>query len=74
MRESWTISVPEAGERLGLKSKDSAYAAAAAGQIPTIRVGKLLRVPVAMLERMVGIEPTATKLGASRTRRPVRRE
>jgi len=51
MREPWTISVPEAGERLGLKSKDSAYQAAAAGQIPTIRIGKLLRVPVAALER-----------------------
>jgi hypothetical protein len=57
MRENWTISVPEAGARLGLKSKDSAYAAAAKGEIPTIRIGKLLRVPVARFERMLGIEP-----------------
>lgn len=47
-----TITVPEAGERLGL-SRNTAYAAAKAGQLPTIRIGKLLRVPVASLQRML---------------------
>ena len=47
-----TITVPEAGELLGL-SRNSAYAAAKAGQLPTIRIGKLLRVPLGALERML---------------------
>ncbi len=47
-----TISVPEAGRDLGL-SRNSAYAAAARGEIPTIRIGRKLRVPVQALERML---------------------
>ena len=47
-----TISVPQAGRRyLGL-SRGAAYAAAGRGEIPTLRVGKLLRVPVKAMERM----------------------
>jgi excisionase family DNA binding protein len=46
--------VPEAGEMLGL-NRNAAYAAAKRGDIPTIRIGKLIRVPKAafnlMLER-----------------------
>jgi excisionase family DNA binding protein len=50
----WTISVPEAARKYyGIKSKDAAYAAARAGTIPIIRVGRLLRVPVAALERFL---------------------
>jgi excisionase family DNA binding protein len=44
------ISVPEAGKRLGI-GRSAAYAAAAAGQLPTIRIGNLLRVPLAVLQR-----------------------
>lgn len=41
-----TLSVPEAGKRyLGL-SRNAAYAAADRGEIPVIRIGRLLRVPV----------------------------
>ncbi len=48
-----TISVPEAGRvYLGI-GRDAAYQAAAAGQIPTIRIGRLLRVPVIAMERML---------------------
>lgn len=48
-----TISVPEAGRiYLGI-GRDSSYQAAAAGQIPTIRIGRLLRVPVIAMERML---------------------
>lgn len=47
-----TCSVPEAGRMLGL-SRCSAYAAAANGEIPVIRIGRLVRVPIAALERMV---------------------
>jgi excisionase family DNA binding protein len=48
-----TLSVPEAGKRyLGL-SRGAAYRAAAAGTIPAIRVGRLLKVPVASMERLL---------------------
>jgi excisionase family DNA binding protein len=56
MEQEWTITVPEAAERLGIH-RDSAYAAAAKGQIPTIRIGKRLLVPIAAFERMLGIDP-----------------
>jgi hypothetical protein len=48
-----TITVPEAGRRYFGLSRASAYAAAANGQIPTIRIGRLLRVPIVALERML---------------------
>jgi hypothetical protein len=50
-----TISVPEAGRRYFGLSRGSSYAAAANGQIPTIRIGRILRVPVIALERMLEI-------------------
>jgi excisionase family DNA binding protein len=46
------ISVVEAGKRLGL-GRSAAYQAAAKGELPTIRIGGLLRVPMAALERML---------------------
>ncbi|GAA2184964.1 hypothetical protein GCM10009785_34910 [Brooklawnia cerclae] len=49
-----TIRVwPEAAELLGI-SKDAAYRAAAAGQIPTLRLGRRLLVPVPKLLEMLG--------------------
>jgi hypothetical protein len=48
-----TISVPQAGRDYFDMSRNSSYAAAARGEIPTIRIGKLLRVPVAALEEML---------------------
>jgi len=39
-----TYSVPEAGRQIGL-SRAEAYRAADAGDIPTIREGRFLRVP-----------------------------
>jgi hypothetical protein len=47
---SYTISVPEAGRRYFGICRNSAYAAAHAGEIPTIQIGRLLRVPVRALE------------------------
>jgi hypothetical protein len=47
------MTVPEAGMRYFGFSKNSAYAAAKRGDIPTIRLGKLLRVPVRALEAML---------------------
>ena len=48
-----TISVPEAGKRLAGLSRNASYAAAARGDFPVIRVGKLLRVPLRAFERML---------------------
>jgi excisionase family DNA binding protein len=47
-----TITVPEAGRHLGL-SRNGSYDAAARGEIPVIRIGRLLRVPVRAMERML---------------------
>ncbi len=46
-----TISVPEAGRRYFGLGKNGSYAAALRGDIVTIRVGRLLRVPIAAMER-----------------------
>jgi len=46
-----TISVPEAGKRYFNLSRNAAYAAAERGEIPVIRIGRLLRVPVRAMER-----------------------
>jgi excisionase family DNA binding protein len=48
-----TISVPEAGARYFGLSRNAAYAAADRGEIPTIKIGRLLRVPVRALEQML---------------------
>lgn len=48
-----TITVPEAGQMLGI-GRDSAYAAAARGEIPTLRIGRRLVVPAPKLLAMLG--------------------
>ena len=45
-----TISVPEAGQRYFGLSRNASYAAAERGEIPAIRIGRLLRVPIRALE------------------------
>jgi excisionase family DNA binding protein len=48
-----TMTVPEAGAKyFGLRA-GSAYAAAQRGEIPTIRIGRLLRVPVAAMDGLL---------------------
>jgi hypothetical protein len=46
-----TMTVPEAGKKYYDLSRDASYEAARRGDIPTIRVGRLLRVPVAAMDR-----------------------
>ncbi len=51
---------PDTGKVLGL-SKDSAYGAVSRGEIPSIRIGRRLLVPVPALLRLLGADvPTAT--------------
>jgi hypothetical protein len=46
-----TMSVPQAGQRFYGLSRNGSYDAARRGEIPTIKVGRKLRVPVAAMER-----------------------
>ncbi len=46
------IDVVEAGKMLGL-GRSAAYAAAARGQIPTLKFGRKLVVPLVQLEAML---------------------
>jgi hypothetical protein len=48
-----TISVPEAGRKYFGLSRNGAYAAAERGEIPTIRIGRLKRVPVRAMEALL---------------------
>jgi hypothetical protein len=48
-----TLTVPEAGRRYFDLSRNAAYAAAARGELPVVRIGRLLRVPVKACERML---------------------
>jgi excisionase family DNA binding protein len=50
--EVLVYDVPEAGRLLGL-NRSKAYAAAASGELPTIRFGKLLKVPKTAIDRML---------------------
>ena len=47
------FSVPAAGKKYFGLSRNGAYDAAARGDLPTIRIGRLLRVPVRALEAML---------------------
>ena len=51
-RSRETASVVEAAKRLGI-GRNQAYEAAKRGEIPVIRIGKRLLVPVAALDRML---------------------
>jgi hypothetical protein len=48
-----TLSIPEAGKRYFGLSKNGSYDAAARGEIPTIKIGKKLFVPVRAMEALL---------------------
>ena len=48
-----TMTVPEAGRLYFDLGRNASYEAARRGDIPTIKIGRLLRVPVVALERML---------------------
>jgi hypothetical protein len=48
-----TISVPDAGRRYFGMSRNASYDAAARGEIPTVKIGRLLRVPVRAMEAIL---------------------
>ena len=58
-----TISVPQAGRDYFGLGKNASYAAAARGQIPSLRFGGKIRVPIVALERLLesaGTQPEGT--------------
>ena len=72
-----TISVPEAGQWLSL-GRDAAYAAVARGEIPSLRLGRRIVVPVPKLLQMLGATPDMSAdpapTGPSTTTDEARRE
>jgi excisionase family DNA binding protein len=52
-RDRITLTIDETAPILGC-SRSSAYDAARAGTIPTLRIGRRLLVPVARLRRLLG--------------------
>jgi hypothetical protein len=58
----WVISVPEAGKRYFNLGRWASYEAAKRGDIPTIRVGNALRVPVRVMEKILS-EPKPAARG-----------
>lgn len=55
-----TLTVPQAAKRLGI-GRSAAYEGVRTGQIPTIRIGKRIVVPVAALERLLAEGMPATE-------------
>lgn len=53
-----TISVEEAATLLGI-GRSAAYEAARRGQLPTLRLGRRLLVPVPRLLQMIGAAPSS---------------
>jgi hypothetical protein len=48
-----TLSVPEAGKRYFDLGRNASYEAARRGEIPTVKIGRIVRVPIIALERML---------------------
>jgi excisionase family DNA binding protein len=64
-----TFTIPEAAKLLGI-GRGAAYEAARTGELPTIRVGRRILVPLPTLERLLGLPqgaltglPTGESLG-----------
>jgi excisionase family DNA binding protein len=58
LAEDPTITVEEAAALLGL-SRGGAYNAVREGSIPSIRIGRCIRVPSAQLRKMLGLDGEA---------------
>ena len=61
MTNSLVTSVPIAGKQLFGLGKHASYEAAKRGDIPTIRIGRRMFVPIRALEDMLGLPPGALK-------------
>lgn len=52
--KDWTLPVPVAGKRYYGLGKNASYAAAARGEIPTLRIGGKIRAVVHAIEHQLG--------------------
>ena len=59
-----TITVPEAGRILGV-SRNTAYAAAARGELPVVRIGRRVLIPRQRFLEMLGIAREASAAEAA---------
>jgi hypothetical protein len=59
-----TLSIPEAGFRYFGLSRNGSYDAAERGDIPYLTVGKLKRVPIVLMERLMQQTPAAPAASA----------
>ena len=50
-----TMSVPQAGRHYYNLGRNASYAAVRRGDIPVIKIGRLLRVPVPAMERRLEV-------------------
>ena len=57
MNRPVVTSVPIAGKQLFGLGKHASYEAARRGDIPVIRIGRRMFVPIRALEEMLGLEP-----------------
>lgn len=60
MQEKRVISLLEAGRLLGI-CRNSAYKYAATGQLPTIRLGRKLLVPLAEFEKILAVSSVSAQ-------------
>jgi excisionase family DNA binding protein len=67
-----TISVPEAARRLGI-GRNQGYECAKRGEIPAIRLGKRMLVPVAAFEAMLVVQSKQQIIAAELVRRMQRK-
>ncbi|AUC97073.1 hypothetical protein CWS35_24630 [Bradyrhizobium sp. SK17] len=54
-----TASVPDVGRIVFGLGRNASYDAARRGDIPTIEIGRLKKVPTAMLRKQLGLETAA---------------
>jgi excisionase family DNA binding protein len=69
MTQTETITVQEAGRRLGI-SRNTAYECAARGEIPTLRLGKRLVVPIKAFNRILEQGAGAAPSSVPRSKAP----
>ena len=66
--ECLTITIPEAARRLGI-GRNQGYECARRGEIPTIRLGKRMVVPLAAFEAMLAVQSKQQIVAAELVRR-----
>jgi hypothetical protein len=66
--EPLTMAVPDAGKLIGL-GRNASYEAVRRGDIPCIRIGRRIMVPVAAFHRMLDVQSKQQMVAAELVRR-----